>query len=169
MTDHLDDEQLIDALEGGSAHAASCASCALRLGAIREGVELARSADVPEPPPFFWASFRRDVGRRIEGEGRPARHWPVIFAGLAAAAALTAVLVRPVTTVAPVPAPLPSWSALPEEDPASDVIAGLEPDAELMTEAGCGDPAACVAGLTDAESAELVAQLREELGPGGDL
>lgn len=169
MTNHLDDGQLIDALDGGSPHAEACGDCARRLADIREGAALAASAEVPEPPPFFWASFRRDVGRRIAAEPKPARLWPRLAAGLAAAAALTAVLARAPQPVTPKPSPLPSWSALPEDDPASDVIAGLEPDAELMREGGCTDPAACVASLTDAESAELVAQLRDELGPGGEL
>ena len=170
---HLDDEQVVDALDAGpaSAHALACPACARRVQELRDALQVAGHADIPEPPPFFWASFRRQVGRRIEEETSRAtrpRAWAAV-AALASAAALAVVLHVPELPPPAAAATLPSWSALPDDDPASDVLGILEPDAEIMREAGCGAVADCVAGLTDAESSALVALLRDELAPGGKL
>jgi hypothetical protein len=71
MTGHVSEPTLLDVLEGGGAasdreHVAACSACAARLAEAAEGWSLALDAEVPEPPPFYWASLRRVVGRRIE-------------------------------------------------------------------------------------------------------
>jgi hypothetical protein len=171
---HLDEAQLIEAMEGGPAaeHARSCAACGERVGQLAQMLQVVREADVPEPPPFYWASLRRQIGRRIEDEpaaGPRVAPW-VGLAALAAAAGLAVVLLRaPGTTPGPqasaVPqVALPSWSALPDDDADGALLGVLDPaSADLQAEA-CDDVSACVAGMSEEESQQLVGLLREEMG-----
>jgi hypothetical protein len=180
---HLTEEALIDVLEGAAtpaarAHAEACAECGARLADATSGLALARDADVPEPSPLYWHSFRTQVGSRIEAE--PASRWKQVFTSpwLAAAAAViaaTAVLVpRAARTPAPSPPTaavvLPAWSPLPpaDEDPGLELLAAVVPGTtELgpLTECeGLGDCMAEAATLSDEESATLTDALRRELG-----
>ena len=66
---HPTDAVLLDVLDGvaeGQArrHVAACAECAARVEEARQGLALARQADVPEPSPLYWEDFRSQVGRR---------------------------------------------------------------------------------------------------------
>jgi hypothetical protein len=170
---HLDDETLVDALDGGPAaeHARACAPCGERLAQLQTALHTARSADVPEPPAFYWASLRRQIGHRIAAEPSP-RPSLAPWAGLAAmaaAAALAVVLLRapasgpgPAATASPVA--LPSWSALPEDDPALAVLGALDPTSEAVQAEACDDVSDCMEGLSDDESRQLVGLLREEMG-----
>src|SRR6185503_18455911 len=96
---HLAEEALIDVLDGvaapgARAHAASCALCRARVDEAAAGLELARDADVPEPSPLFWDSFRRQVDSRIQSE--PVALWKRVAVSpwlAAAAAVLVAVAV----------------------------------------------------------------------------
>jgi hypothetical protein len=181
---HLQEEALIDVLEGVAApsvraHAAACAECGARLAGAASGLELARGAEVPEPSPLYWHSFRSQVGSRIEAE--PVSRWKHVFASpwLAAAAAVvaaSAVLIpRAIHTPAASSAPaaatvLPAWSPLPpaDEDPGLELLAavvpgttGLGPLAECD---GLGDCMAEAATLSEEDSARLTDALRRELG-----
>ena len=87
------------------------------------GLALARAADVPEPSPLYWESFRRQVGRRIVEEAprrAVARVAAPAFATAAAASSSALLFVRggPRGSARAGAAPLPAWSALPpaEED-----------------------------------------------------
>jgi hypothetical protein len=177
MRSHLTDDMLAEALEGlGSAearrHLAGCADCSARLEEARLGLELARAADVPEPPPLYWEVFRRQVGHRISGEA-PARRalgfW--LFPALATA---TAVWIAIAIFRSPEPGPtreatavtLPSWSALPpaEEDECLEVLQALAAEGDPLDAAL---PAQGVDGalsdLSEEESELLAAALQEEM------
>src|SRR5262245_15029492 len=185
MRTHLGEEALIDLLEGvadrdARAHSESCAHCRARLEQAAAGLELAREADVPEPSPLFWESFRRQVDRRIQA-GDPAPAFRPFGMGrlgpwlAAAAAVVVAVAVLLPRAHAPAPAPshdalLPAWSALPpaDQDPGLDLLAavvpgntGLGPLAECQ---GLGDCLTEASTLSDEESAALADALRHELG-----
>ena len=173
---HLSDESLMDALEGSgrgpaAEHLASCAECAGRLAAAREGIDLARAASVPEPPGLYWESFPRQVARRIDAAPVRRAWGSWITRGLAgtvavAAAIAIAMLARPEVPREPSPGtataarPLPAWSPLPaaEEDPGLPVLQALGPDLAPAVE--CGGVAECLADLSDEESQDLVRALR---------
>lgn len=173
MSAHVTDDRVVDLAQGPgtadeAAHLAACARCALRVGEAREALALAQAADVPEPHPLYWEALRRNVGRRIDEEGRRARWWAWL-APLAAAAAVAAIAVRPGWLPAPVASPaatLPAWTALPEaeDDPSLAVLeAVLEDSPGVLDEAL---PArALVAALTEEESRDVVSSLR---GIGGE-
>jgi hypothetical protein len=177
---HLVEEALIDVMDGvaapeARAHAASCPACRARVDEAAAGLELARDADVPEPSPLFWHSFRRQVDSRIQAD--PVSLWKRVSVSpwLAAAAAIlvaAAALVPRATTTAP-PAPaaavLPAWTPLPpaDEDPGLDLLAAVVPGStELgpLTECqGLGDCMTEAATLSDEDSAKLTTALRREL------
>jgi hypothetical protein len=180
---HMGEDALVDLLDGvasaeARAHAASCLHCRARLDQAVSGLDLAQSADIPEPSPLFWQSFRRQVDQRIEA-GDPSTAWRghAALPWLAAAAALivaVAVLLPHAPAPAPVGAPsaavLPAWSALPpaDEDAGLDLLAavvpgnsGLGPLAECQ---GLGECMTEAAGLSEEESATLTDALQRELG-----
>jgi hypothetical protein len=184
---HLGEETLIDLMDGvaeagARAHLSSCLHCRGRLDQASAGLELAREADVPEPSPLFWDSFRRQVDERIEA-GDPAPFWKrAAIRGLApwVAAAATVVAIvavtlprssrSPVPAAAPAVPVLPAWSALPpaEEDVGLDMLAavvpgntGLGPLAECD---GLGDCLAEAGALSEEDSLALADALRRELG-----
>ena len=179
---HFGDDVLIDLLDGAAsaeaiAHAASCVHCRARLDEAASGLELARSADIPEPSPLFWQSFRSQVDRRIESGDRPpvSRGFAVLPWLAAAAALVIAVAVLLPRAQAPAPAPVPSavlpaWSALPpaDEDPGLDLLAAVVPGASelgpLVECQGLGDCMTEAAALSEEESATLTDALQRELG-----
>lgn len=80
MTRHLSPAQLLDVAEGAAAaglvaHAASCDACRARVDGLRDGVRLALSDRVPEPPPFFWEHMAARVGEAVRQEEEPAAGW----------------------------------------------------------------------------------------------
>jgi hypothetical protein len=162
----------MDVLEGREVgpqgrHLASCPACASRLGEARDGLGLARAADVPEPPPFYWQSFRRQVVGRVAGTAasRTWRGW--LLPGFATALALAAVFVfapRPAPEVVPTLAsPLPAWSALPpaHDDPELPVLQAV--GADLDPELECAGVAECLEDLSEEESEDLVRALRSQV------
>jgi hypothetical protein len=182
VSQHLTDDVLLDVLEGAAdeearTHYAECTACARRVDEARDGLALLGEAEVPEPSPLYWASFRRQVGHRLSSPAfRLAR--PALLAPLLAAAAAVAVALWGSFSVhAPsgagpgVASVLPAWSALPPldegegEDEALAVLRAVAPSAEEMAVgASCQGAAAClVAELSDEESAALVDALRQEL------
>jgi hypothetical protein len=122
-TRHLSDDLLLDAVEASAdadarAHLVGCAECRSRRDEAREVLRLAREADVPEPSPLYWEAFRRQVGRRIAEDRRPARAWLLPLAAAAAALLFVVPLLRNAVPHGSGPGapPLPAWSALPEGD-----------------------------------------------------
>jgi len=168
VTGHVSEPALLDVLEGGRAgsdreHVAACSACAARLAEAAEGWSLALGAEVPEPPPFYWASLRRVVRRRIEAP-RGTRWRVILPLSLLAAAAAAAVSIGPSVrpSIAPSP-PVPAWSALPPEDADEGlpVLEGLVLDGGDLTpwddSRGIGP---FLAGLSREDSRALVTALR---------
>ncbi len=180
MWTHASDQELMDVLDGEgaertSAHVETCQRCRSRLDQARGGLLLARDADVPEPSPLYWESFRRQVGRRIEDEPHAARvpRWRLAPALAMAAivvgiAALVPTKLGKGTAVATPEAVLPAWTALPaaDEDGGLSVIGALAPPADdLSAVAGC-QGVECLADLSDDETRALAQALRGELEGG---
>jgi hypothetical protein len=77
MTRHLDEAELVDALDGAlsaarDAHLQHCGTCTERAQSLREAMnDLQRTADraVPEPSPFFWEHFSRRVHDAVREHG----------------------------------------------------------------------------------------------------
>lgn len=173
MFGHLRDEALLDLVEGRSdpgaqRHLAACGECRARVEEARAALGLASEAEVPEPSPLYWESFRQEVGRRL-AEPEPARsalRLPA-FAALAAALVLAIGLALRAPAPAPSAAPmLPAWTPLPEdaEDVGAEVIGAL---AAATEDAGAIDPCRglqCFETLTEEESRVLAAALAAELG-----
>jgi hypothetical protein len=182
MGAHVPDGRLLEVLEGAGAadrpHVEACPQCQSRLAEAREGLALARDAEMPEPSPLYWESLRRQVSRAVEREGqhRPA-FWRVWLGPALAAAAVLAGIVTflPRTDPRPEPRPertLPAWSALPpaEEDPGLDVLRAVAPAvADAALPAACSVVNECVADLSDEESRALAEGLRREIGGEQDL
>jgi hypothetical protein len=170
MSAHLSREALLDLALGetlaeGEAHLESCAHCREQLEGAREGLQLARRDEVPEPAPFYWESLRRSVGRRIAEEPaasvRGGRGWLLSLAAALVAAVFAVSHVA--TRRGPVPSPLVSpWSALPSErdDPGLLVLEGVvRADGDpLSWEEGRG-LAPFLAGLSEADSGALIEAL----------
>jgi hypothetical protein len=181
MTGHLADDAVLDVLEGretegARAHVASCPECRQHVHEARQGLALLADVDVPEPSPLYWASFRRQVERRLESPARrlarPALLAPLLAAAAAVAVALWAPRPGPAPS-APLAAPrLPAWSALPpaEEDDALIVLGAVVPSGEDVSLAPSCEGAAClVAELSEEESAALADALRRELPAAREL
>jgi hypothetical protein len=176
MPRHVADEMLMDVLDGAAppearAHLGECAQCRARVEEARGMLALAEQAEVPEPSPLYWETFRRQVDGRIAA-GEPARWRFRMWTVLAAAAAtliLGAVLVERGLPPAPAPesaALLPAWSPLPsdEEDGGLRLLSALGPSPEdLRSASGCDAVADCIAGLSDEETGALADALQVEL------
>jgi hypothetical protein len=175
MGEHVRDDELMDAAERTASvavrrHVDACAACRERVAEAAAGWEAARLADVPEPSPLYWESFRRQLGRRVGAE----RRWPL--AGWTPALAAAAVLAVGIGLLARAPGrdlsatPLPAWTAsLPADEEAG--LARLSADAVDADEmaVGCNGITTCLAGLTDEEAMALADALSQELEQGSDL
>ena len=187
MGGHLDDEVMLSVLEGSalaeeSGHAAACAHCRARLEQAQAGLELALGVEVPDPGPFYWHSFRREVGTRIQkGDAAPRWRRMAVSPWLAADAAVVVGLavLLPATTGPRTPdvpttggtaAVLPAWSALPaaDDDPALDLLAAVVPasgDAAVLAQCqGLGECLGEAAALSDEDGQALEEALRHDLG-----
>lgn len=167
MRTHLDEEALLDVMEGrapaeAARHARECAECAGRIAEAREGWSLASSADVPAPSPLFWTAFRSRVASSVAAPAwRP--RLPLLAPALLAAAAIAAAVFY-----------LPGGSAPRSASPialSSPVLEEAALDAPVLVEdiAECPDVAECVASLSDDDSRALADALRAELAENGDL
>ncbi len=171
MRTHLEDDVLLDVIEGSASaeamrHARECRECAEKVADARAGFSLASAADAPDPSPLFWEHFKRRVASRIDAERPGRRAGRFLAPALLATAATVAVLSfvpRPQAPVAVSPAPLVAASAMPGGEEALDAIAASVDDL------GCQDVAGCIASLTDEESRALAEALRAELASSGDL
>jgi hypothetical protein len=175
MWGHVSDRQLVDVLEGSAAassreHAEACERCRERLSALRSGLALAREADVPEPSPLYWETFRSQVDVRLGREGERAASG--LRLALVAAALLVALLAAlPLSrSGAPAgPVTLPAWSALPPlaEDSNLALLAQLDaPEEELLVASSRQGLPGMLAELSEAEKAELLKVLESELQRG---
>lgn len=171
MRGHVNPEAMIEVAEGrGGAderrHLEACGECRAQVEELRESLRGLASVGVPEPSPLYWEAFRRQVGGRLESEARPARWSWLWLPGLAAAAAVVAVvLLRPPVTGLPSPgsvAALPAWTPLPssEQDEGLPVLQGLAATGELTA---CGDLGGCLVDLSDEDAAAVTAALRSEI------
>lgn len=187
---HLDDIQLLDALEGEPAaatHAAACEACAARVSELRATLLAVRQVDVPEPSPLFWTHFAARVNaaldaaspRRTAWFGVPRLAW---MAGTAAAAAFAVALgITSLERGAQPPPPDPvlahvqgAAGELPtdddiEADQAWAVMRSIAEDLDYETvrEAGVLPPAGAVERaaleLSERERAELARLIEEEM------
>jgi len=173
MSGHLSEERLADVLDGGGGpeareHAATCRACGARLEAARAALALVLQTEVPEPPALYWEALRRNVGRRIDEEGRRrANRSRLLVFATAAAVVLGVSIGRAPEEPAPAPA-LPAWSALPPADEDSGLagLSVLAAETDLAAwNAGRG-LGAFVAELSEEESQTLVEALRTD--PAGE-
>lgn len=173
---HIRDDVWLDLMAGGGnpkdrEHLRECASCRETLDEARQGWELAHDADVPEPSPLYWESFRRGVGQRIAQETPSPRggwfslRWAVAMAAMVVLSLSTWSLSHRITgalTGRPAEV-LPAWSALPpaESDPGLSILADV--DANDLAHASCRDVALCLADVSDEEGGQIADALRDEL------
>jgi anti-sigma factor RsiW len=167
---HLSADKMTDLLYGEGSpeerqHVAGCETCRACLQEARAALDLASTADVPEPPPLYWEALRRNVRRGVAAEPEGRRRWGWMAAAAAAAGVLAVVLalqVRPpergsTTTV------LPAWSALPPVEEDVELTAALgglgATDVTPMEWAEGPGLGAFLAGLSDEESETLVEAL----------
>lgn len=175
MRSHLEDDVLLDVIEGAASaeatrHAGECAECARRIADARAGLSMAAGAEAPEPSPLFWDAFRGRVASAIDAPPARSRYRGFVLPAFLATAAMAAVIAfLPNDGPAPVAAPasLPAWSSLPAADDAA--LEGFPGAASADDLAGCHDVAECVADLSDEESRAFAEALRAELGKSGDL
>ncbi len=129
---HLSEEKLLLAMEGAPdaatrTHLEACGECRGLLEEAKQGLALAHEAEVPEPSPFYWEAFRRQVGDRIVTEARPAwRFWLMPLGAMAAALVLALSFLMRTPEGPAGGAALPAWAALPpaEEDDGLAVLEG---------------------------------------------
>jgi anti-sigma factor RsiW len=176
MRDHLSEEQLLDAVGDGAdgaveRHLTECLACAARAAAVREGLQLAQAAEVPEPSPFYWEALQREIGHRIREERSRFWRFRLVPALLAAAAAVAIVALGPLRAAlaphaAPASAgPLPAWSALPpaEDDGALSLVQQVALEHGLSPASECRGSAECLVDLSDEESHAVADALKAEL------
>lgn len=169
MRSHLEDDVLLDVIEGAASaeatrHAGECAECARRIADARAGLSMAAGAEAPEPSPLFWDAFRGRVASAIDAPPARSRYRGFVLPAFLATAAMAAVIAfLPNDGPAPVAAP----ASLPAADDAA--LEGFPGAASADDLAGCHDVAECVADLSDEESRAFAEALRAELGKSGDL
>jgi hypothetical protein len=177
MSEHVRDDELMDAVEGAAAptvrqHVQACAVCRERVEQAAAGLDLARAADVPEPSPLYWDAFRKQVGRRVGHSRRSGIAWLPALAA-AAIAALAIGWLRPAPPSTVTPSPLPAWSAsLPpvEEDAGLAQLGTLAVGTtDEWAAVGCRGLSDCLSGLSEEETRALADVLSQELEGGGDL
>lgn len=94
---HLDDTQIVDAVDGrldaaAAAHAQTCEHCRARLAEMQGMLGLLAAVDVPEPSPLFWDHFPSRVSRAIDATAAPQRWFTPARLGWGSAAVLIVVL-----------------------------------------------------------------------------
>lgn len=115
---HLDEAQMLDAVDGrpaaaAASHLAACASCSARFDELRTVMVTVGDAEVPEPSPLFWDHFPTRVSRAIDAspDSRAwllARRW--LWGSAAAAGVVAVLLLLPMRRDVAAPAPGPTVS-----------------------------------------------------------
>jgi hypothetical protein len=177
MFGHLPEETLMDVVDGTAdprarEHVVACEACGSRVAEAAMAWSMAQASEVPEPSPLYWEAFRRQVGRRIQGEGR--RQWVRFLVPLAAAAGLVVALTRPLSAPMPmvssVPVAasvLPAWSALPaaDDDPGFEVLQAVASSgSDLASSYERGSVQELLSDLSDEESQALAERLKTDGG-----
>jgi hypothetical protein len=173
MFGHLPEETLMDVVDGTAdprarEHVGACETCGSRVAEAAMAWSLAQASEVPEPSPLYWEAFRRQVGRRIEGEGH--RQWLRFLVPLAAAAGLVVTLTRPpsapsLSSVPVATGVLPAWSALPaaEDDPGFEVLQAVASGgSDLASSYDRGSVQELLSDLSDDESQALAERLKTD-------
>ena len=122
---HLNDAELIDALDDGAGpagrHAAQCDACGAKLAAMREAIAAVDAVGVPEPSPLFWDHFSARVHAAIDDHGITPSWWR---SWLASPAAWT---VAAATMVIALIGGIWQWSAPPAAVRGADTVARTAP------------------------------------------
>ena len=176
MRGHIADDQWVSVVDDVAepevrAHLQACAQCRATAEEVRGGWALAREADVPEPSPLYWESFRRRVGQAIAEEQVARPRWSFLPMGGALAAAASLVIAVSLWTggstpaTSPVPAAtLEAWSPLPAADEDESLPVLMAAGEDLDESAACADVSSCLADMSDDEAQGLEEALRQELG-----
>lgn len=148
---HLSDETFVDLLDGTVAesvvpHLQSCAVCRAQLADLRQTMEMATDADVPEPSPLFWGHMAARIRASVDEEsyapaprGLAQRLLPSAFSwwglgglvGVAAAALLAVVLQMPRVTMTPGESTVSEQVLRTTEPDVADVASVVESDETL--------------------------------------
>ncbi len=182
MAGHLSEETLMDLVDANAdalarEHAEACPTCRARISEAAEAWAVAQATDVPEPSPFYWAAFRRQVDQRIHGERRWRRFVPFLLP-LAAAAGLVWAVGGRGFSPSPMASPsraavLPAWSALPpvEDDPGLQVLQAVALGGYDLASAyeRSGGINELLSNLSDEESRDLAARLESQGARAGVL
>lgn len=143
MTPCLSPDEFVDLVDGilpaeRRAHLLTCATCEAMAGDVGDALALAASAEVPEPPAFFWSSLnarvRAEIADTAATGGRAWLRWDVLvpIAGLAAIVVALASAVDRRVPVAPVTGPDVAVDALNRDATLAD--AGDDDALALMIE-----------------------------------
>ena len=191
---HLHDAEFVDLIEGTLApdrvaHVKSCDACREQVAAMQSTLASARVDPEPEPSPLYWQQFSRCVNERIDAPA-PAGGWftlPRFAMGVVALLVLSLVsasyFAQPERSLPPEGGrheaatlePAPAWLSLDdlETDEGWAIVraAAEDLDAEDAEAAGLAPGADAVervaAQLTDAERAELIRLIEDELKRSG--
>ena len=134
---HLDETQLVDAVEGvveavAAAHLDDCDTCAARVRQMRGMIQALTEDPVPEPSPLFWDQFARRVSGAIDAPDGP-RRWltaPRLAWAGAVAALLVIAMLLPLRDAADTVAPGPADRAGSVAPTEGTTIAYAEPEPE---------------------------------------
>jgi hypothetical protein len=191
---HLHDAEFVDLIEGTLsaervAHVTTCEACRAQVDAMNSSLASARVAPPADPSPLFWQHFTTRVNARIDAS-EPARPWWSVPRLAMTAAALVLAALAAFNFLAPANngASTPIAS---QETPAADSgpgFVGLDDieadegwavvraaaedlDADAAAEAGLSAGPGAVdqvaSQLTDAERAELVRLVEDEIKRSG--
>jgi hypothetical protein len=185
MTEHLRDEEMIDALDEPlaaprQAHLDACDACQAEMTSLRGVVREARAVEIDEPSPLFWDHFSERVRQATSREPLPrAEAWwhawwrPVGVLAAAAGAVLLVAVMRPSPNELPASvsseqSPVTSL-ALASDDGSWGLVIGLasELDATDVREAARpaeGTADAMIDELTPAQRSALAKLLQEGMG-----
>lgn len=184
---HLSAAEFVDAVEGrlseaGRAHLHGCGRCAAQVTGLRDAIDAARAADIPEPSPLFWDHLSTRIADAIRG-ARPEprawwRHpaWTIACSVVLVAAVLIGVrdgrLSPPDPAASPATRPAAAPSAV--DDPAwsllTDVVSTMEqenPEAAPVTMRP-SEVDRAVTDLSAAERRELRRLLEDEMKRSGN-
>jgi hypothetical protein len=194
---HLDDTQLVDAVDGrldeaAAAHADACEQCRARLTELRRMLGALAAVDVPEPSPLFWDHFPSRVSRAIDVPAAPQRWFTPARLVWSSAAALVVVAVLLVPRVmspagegppeghgdstSTVPNSLEPWPADDdlEADEAWALVRSVAEDIDyedahqIGVAPRAGSIERAAMELSDSERAELARLIEQELKRTGD-
>jgi hypothetical protein len=187
MSTHLRSQEFVDALDGRLEvdrleHLEACAACRAELAGLRALLtEVTPAGAVPDPSPLFWSHFSDRVRQATAAlpPARPVAWWQTAWrplAGIAAAAAVIALMLMARTWPADAPPPLVSKvESTPVDafgDDGESSLAFLSAAASDLTweevrAADLAPPAqvvdSAIERLTAAQRAELVKLIREDL------